>query len=71
MNHILPPEYKGVILNKIPEDYPLFNQDMIAKRGYIAINTSTYGSGDENTKGKGNKTRMPTKGKKEEWDKKR
>ncbi len=37
MNCIIPPEYKVVILNEIPDDYPLFMKDMVAKMGHIAI----------------------------------
>lgn len=62
INHIIPPEYKEIILNKIPDDYPLLKQNMVAKRGHVAIvNESAYVSGDENTNNKDNK------GTNEEW----
>ncbi len=43
MNCTVPPEYKGVILNEIPDDYPLFKESMGTKMGHIAIViASTY-----------------------------
>ncbi len=47
------PEYKGVILNEIPDVYPLFKESMIAKMDNIAIvHASCSSSGDENIKDK-------------------
>ncbi len=55
INLINPPEYQGVILNGIQDDYQLFKEDMVANIGHIAIV-----NGDENIKGKGKKTMKAT-----------